>query len=107
MEQPEDYNVIHVGEELHPVDAAVFNQARKSKMISMASFASVGFMLVALAFVNASFNASLEKQQSQISSLIDEMGQLSQANFELSQQVISQESVLQSIEGVSPLWVKL
>lgn len=99
MEQPEDYNVIHVGEELHPVDAAVFNQARKSKMISMASFASVGFMLVALAFVNASFNASLEKQQSQISSLIDEMGQLSQANFELSQQVISQESVLQSIEG--------
>lgn len=99
MEQPEDYNVIHVGEELHAVDATVFKQARKSKMISVASFCSLGFMVFVLVFVNASFNTSLEKQERQISSLIDEMGRLSQANFQLSQQVISQESVLQSIEG--------
>lgn len=99
MEQPETYNVIHISEEQHSVDATVFKQARKSKLISLASFASIGFMLLALAFVNTSFNSSLEKQQSQISSLIDELGELSQANFELSQELISQESVLQSIEA--------
>lgn len=97
MEQPEEYNVIHIGPELNSVDKHLMQQARKSKLVSMAAFISFGVMLFGLIFVNASLNKSLEEQQMQISSLIDEMGQLSQKNFTLSEQVTSQETVLQGI----------
>lgn len=98
MEQPEEYNVIHIGPELPSVDAVFVKQAQRSKWVSMTAFLSAGVMLFGLIFVNASLRASLEEQQVQISGLIDEVGQLSQANFTLSQQVSSQEGVLQSIE---------
>ncbi len=98
MEQPEEYNVIHIGPELPSVDAVFVKQAQRSKWVSMTAFLSAGVMLFGLIFVNASLRASLEEQQVQISGLIDEVGQLSQANFTLSEQVSSQEGVLQSIE---------
>lgn len=97
MEQPEEYNVIHIGPELNSVDRHLVQQARKSKLVSMAAFVSFGAMLFGLIFVNASLNKSLDEQQMQISSLIDELGQLSQKNFTLSEQVTSQETVLQGI----------
>lgn len=99
MQQPEEYNVIHIGPELPSVDAVFVKQAQRSKWVSMTAFLSAGVMLFGLIFVNASLRASLEEQQAQISGLIDEVGQLSQANFVLSEQVSSQEGVLQSIES--------
>ena len=97
MEQPEEYNVIHVGPELNSVDRQFFQQARRGKLVTMAACVSFGVMLFGLIFVNASLQNALEKQEGQISSLIDEMGQLSQKNFTLSEQVSSQEGVLQGI----------
>ncbi len=97
MEQPEEYNVIHIGPELNSVDRHLVNQAKKSKLISMAAFTSIGIMFLSLIFVNASLHSALDEQQGQISSLIDEMGQLSQKNFTLSEQVLSQETVIQGI----------
>lgn len=97
MELPEEYNVVHIGPELNSVDQHLMKQARKSKLVSMAAFVSLGVMLFGLIFVNASLQSSLAKQQTQISSLIDEMGQLSQKNFTLSEQVTSQETVIQGI----------
>ena len=98
MEQPEEYNVVHIGPELQSVDAVFVKQAKRSKLVSMAVFLSVGVMMFGLIFVNASLKASLGEQQKQITGLIDEVGQLSQTNFSLSEQVSSQEGVLQSIE---------
>lgn len=98
MQQPEEYNVIHIGPELPSVDAVFVKQAQRSKWVSMTAFLSAGVMLFGLIFVNASLHDALDEQQKQIAGLIDEVGQLSQANFVLSEQVSSQEGVLQSIE---------
>ncbi len=97
MELPEEYNVVHIGPELSSVDRVLVSQAKRSKLVSMTAFLSVGITFLGLIFVNASLHSSLEEQQKQITSLIDEVGILNQANFELSEQVNSQETVLQGI----------
>ncbi len=97
MELPEEYNVVHIGPELSSVDRVLMSQAKRSKLVSMSAFISVGVMLFGLIFVNASLHTSLDEQQKQITSLIDEVGTLNQTNFELSEQVTSQETVLQGI----------
>lgn len=97
MELPEEYNVVHIGPELNSVDRHLLNQAKRSKIVSVVAFTSIGVLFLSLVFVNASFNSELDAQQDQISSLIDEIGQINQANFVLSEQVVSQETVLQGI----------
>ena len=99
MEQPESYNIMHVGPELDVADAALLRQARKNKVVTSAVFLSIGMMFLSFLLVNASVHSTLEENKGQISSLIDEVGLLNQQNFELSQQLLTQDSVLQGIEG--------
>lgn len=95
---PEDYNVIHVGQEHErSVEPHLVQRVRKSRTVSMAAYLCVGMMFFGFLLVNASLYRSLQKSQFQINALVDELGGLNQSNFELSEQVTSQEAVLQSL----------
>ncbi len=99
MELPEEYNVLHIGpESVNPMDRALIRAARKGKISGMAGFISVAVLFLGFGVLSYDFNTSLQTNQTQINSLIDEVGTLSQGNFTLSEQVTSQEAILQSIE---------
>jgi len=99
MELPEEYNVLHIGAESeNPMDRSIIRAARKAKISSMAGFISVAVLFLGFGILSFNFHGSIESNASQITSLIDEVGSLSQANFTLSEQMTSQEAVLQSIE---------
>lgn len=100
QETPEEYQVLHVGPENEAaLDQTLVNEARGlkkrriSKLVLLALVCGVGF------FAMSSLKGTIEKNELQISSLIDEVGNLSQSNLELYNKVESQEAVLQSIEG--------
>ncbi|OGJ43892.1 hypothetical protein A3J23_03435 [Candidatus Peregrinibacteria bacterium RIFCSPLOWO2_02_FULL_48_14] len=99
MQEPEEYNVIHIGPESeNPLDRALVREAKKGKLSGMAGYISMAVMFLGFGILNLSFQLSLSENDEKIAALIDEVGSLSQANFVLSEQVISQEGVLQSIE---------
>lgn len=95
---PEEYNVIHVGpEQERSVDPRLVQRVRKTRVVSIAAYVCVGMMFFGFLLVNATLYQSLQKSQLQINALVDELGGLNQSNFELSEQVTSQEAVLQSL----------
>lgn len=99
MELPEEYNVLHIGPECEsPMDRAIVRAAKKAKISSIAGFISMAVMFLGFGVLSFNFHGSISNNESQISSLIDEVGTVSQANFLISQQVISQEAILRSIE---------
>ncbi len=99
MQEPEDYNVIHIGpESQNPLDRALVREAKKGKLSGMAGYISMAVVFLGFGILNFTFQMSLNENDEKIVALIDEVGSLSQANFALTEQVISQEAVLQSIE---------
>ena len=99
MQNPEEYNVLHVGpEQLSPMDHSLVREARKGKIASRIAATTLGMAMLGIAAFSYSFHQSLKSSQAQINSLIDELGMLSESNFELHEQVTSQEAVLQSLE---------
>ncbi|MFT7184363.1 MAG: LCP family protein required for cell wall assembly [Oceanicoccus sp.] len=98
MELP-DYNVLHIGPEHdHPMDHAIVKAARKTLISRMFIGASIGVVFLALLIYHQTITRSLGKNESYITTLIDEVGTISQDNFILSEKLNSQEAVLQSIE---------
>jgi LCP family protein required for cell wall assembly len=99
MEVP-DYNVLHIGHEHdHPMDHAIVRVAKKTLISRMFIGIGIGLIFLALLIYHQTITRSLNKNDQYITSLIDEVGGLSQDNFVLSQQLNSQEAVLQSIES--------
>ena len=99
MQEPEDYNVIHIGpESQNPLDRALVREAKKGKLSGMAGYISMAVVFLGFGILNFTFQMSLNENDEKIVALIDEVGSLSQANFAMTEQVISQEAVLQSIE---------
>lgn len=100
LPEPEPYNVLHIGEEsAHPMDKAILLHAKRGFLARGAALLALGMMMLFGFAFQSSVKSSLNEDGAYIASLIDEVGTLSQANFNLQQQVTSQEAVLQSIEG--------
>lgn len=98
MELP-DYNVLHIGHEHdQAMDRAIVRVAHKTLISRMFIGVGIGVVFLALLIYHQTISRSLNKNDQYISTLIDEVGGLSQDNFILSQQINSQEAVLQSIE---------
>jgi len=98
MQEPEAYNVLHIGPELtSPLDRQIVHEAKKSRLARVFFGAASGFMVLVVFATVYSFHSDLESKQVQINSLIDEVGSLSQANFTLQEQSTSQDAVLQSL----------
>jgi len=81
------------------MDKKLLNVVKRSQLSKFMAVIFMGVIFVCTAITGAYFNSSLSKNSSQISSLIDEVGSLSQSNFVLREQLTSQEAVLKSIEG--------
>ena len=79
------------------MDRALVREA-KGKLSGMAGYISMAVVFLGFGILNFTFQMSLNENDEKIVALIDEVGSLSQANFALTEQVISQEAVLQSIE---------
>ncbi|MFA5855193.1 MAG: LCP family protein [Candidatus Gracilibacteria bacterium] len=94
-----EYNVIHIGpESLKAAEPAFAHEVKRVRIARILSGVLLGMVFLGIVFSAAYFRTSLKENDSQITALIDEVGALSQANFALSEQVNSQEAVLQSIE---------
>lgn len=99
MEAPE-YNVLHIGPEHNqPMDRAIMQAARKAYITRIFVGVGVGLVFLTLLIYHQTITRSVGRNDDYINSLIDEVGTLSQENFLLSQQMQSQEAVLQSIES--------
>jgi LCP family protein required for cell wall assembly len=100
MTDIEEYNVLHVGHECtSPLDKKIVKEAKRFKIGKIISFLAFGVVTLSLVMVNASYQKSFAESEDHLNALVDEIGGLSQENFLLSQQVESQEAVLQSIAG--------
>lgn len=98
MSQPEEYNVLHIGpEQSTALDAKIIHEARKTHFTRIFAGALSGLLVLGIFFSTHSVKSDLEVDQQQIDSLIDEVGALSEANFNLQQQVVSQDAVLKGI----------
>lgn len=99
MQVPEEYNVLHIGLENDTAqekkNTTIFKEMQLSKvstrlLIGAALVMGFGWGSVLFAAVN--------RNEERVDSLIDELGNLSAANFNLQEQVTSQDAVLRSIE---------
>jgi len=99
METP-DYNVLHIGPEHdHKLDPVIVAAVKKTYLSRAMLGVGIGVMFLGLLIYHQTITRSVSKNDSYITTLIDEVGSLSQENFILAQQMESQEAVLQSIES--------
>lgn len=99
MQEPEIYNVLHIGPETSSLhDQEILLEAKKSKLAKIGTRILLGGVAIAFFGVGASLYSSVGQNESRVDALIDEVGALSQANFQLQEQVLSQDAVLRSIE---------
>lgn len=99
MQIPEDYNVVHIGPEYTAEsDKKILRLAKKTRLAKMAMAAMSATLLTALLGFNLSFHGALDENESKVNALIEEVGALTQANFELHEQVTSQDAVLKEIQ---------
>ncbi len=99
MQLPEDYNVVHIGPEYTAEsDKKILRLAKKTRLAKMAMAAMSATLLTALLGFNLSFHGALDENESKVNALIEEVGALTQANFELHEQVTSQDAVLKEIQ---------
>ncbi len=98
MPEPELYNVLHIGpEHSSPMDRQLVREAKKARISKVILGLGGGLMLFAFFFMSQSVRGDIDTNEQQIESLIDEVGSLSQSNFNLQQQVTTQDAVLKSI----------
>jgi LCP family protein required for cell wall assembly len=94
----EEYNVLHLGTECtSPVDKKIVADVKRARIRYF--FTIIVFAVLSLSFfiLSQSFDESVDDLGGDINSLVDEIGTLNQENFLLTEQVSSQEAVLQSI----------
>ncbi|MEK7145861.1 MAG: LCP family protein, partial [Patescibacteria group bacterium] len=96
----EEHTVLHIGEESSEVfvPASALRASLRSRAVTTAVFMSIGALLLGFSVSLHNVNKKLDQSEGQIISLIDELGAFKQEKFLLSEQVMSQETVLQSIE---------
>lgn len=100
MPEPELYNVLHIGpEHSSPLDRKLVLEAKKARISKVIVGLGGGLVLLTLFFVGNSVRGDIDTSKQQIDSLIDEVGSLSQSNFNLQQQVTSQDAVLKGLAG--------
>lgn len=100
MPEPELYNVLHIGpEHSSPLDRKLVLEAKKARISKVIVGLGGGLVLLTLFFVGNSVRGDIDTSKQQIDSLIDEVGSLNQSNFNLQQQVTSQDAVLKGLAG--------
>lgn len=98
MQNLEEYNVLHIGpEHSSPLDRKIVHEAKKTRISKIVMGATGGLLLLGLFVLGNSVRGDLTESDQKIESLIDEVGSLNQANFNLQQQVTSQDAVLKSL----------
>lgn len=115
MQNPEEYTVLHIGPDPHdepvlptpPVEQIApkpkaISDGRKNmpqfRAITMTVFFVIALMIGVMAINSTKTNSKIVKNESTLNALIDEVGGLKQEKFMMSQQLSSQEIVLQTIE---------
>lgn len=96
------HNEIHIGpEHLEPeVSNSGYVSKKRTSFITFACiFISIGSLFFGFVFLSSNVNKKFEDNTEYINSLVDEVGQLKQERFMLSEQITSQETVLQTIEN--------
>jgi LCP family protein required for cell wall assembly len=98
MLEPEEYNVLHIGpEHSSPLDRQLIKEAKKTRLTKIVVGVTGGLILLTVFVLGQSVRTDLDSNEQQIESLIDEVGSLNQANFNLQQQVSSQDAVLKGL----------
>ncbi|QQR54942.1 LCP family protein [Candidatus Peregrinibacteria bacterium] len=100
MQVPEEYNVLHIGPETSSAaqDKKILTVLKKLQFSKVGTRVLIGLALVTVFGLGTSLYGTVQSTENRVDALIDELGKLSASNFELSEQVTSQDAVLRSIE---------
>ncbi len=93
-----DYNVLHIGPEHDEIDKNIALGVKRAYLARIIMGILSGFVIIAIIFTYQGVSRYIKSNNTYISTLIDEVGQVRQDNLILSNQVQSQEAVLQSLE---------